>query len=403
MAIARHNYPFSFVEHQGIRDLHKFLNPTVQTLSRNTAKSDKLKLYNREKEKLKKELEMIPGRICLTSDLWSSLTTDGYMAVKGHYIDESWTLRKKVLIFRHIPPPHNGPLLGDQLIQFLKEWGIERKFFSVTLDNASYQSGIIEALKDHFLVIDSLICNGDHLHVRCGAHILNLIVQHGLKAIDSSVVKIRESVKFVRGSEMRGMKFAECVKYVSLDASTKLQQDVPTRWNSTYLMLDSALPYRAAFHRLQRVDGLYEHCPSDYEWMKIKKVAEFLQPFYEMTLLFSGSYYPTANLYFLKVWRIELLIRKNLHSSNDFIHGMAEFMNEKFKKYWDCYSVILSLAFILDPRYKLRYLQFCFEKLDPLIAEEKVKNLKDKLEALFEVYFQVPIRYLLGGEITSKR
>lgn len=66
--------------------------------------------------------------------------------------------------------------------------------------------------------MDSLICDGDHLHVRCGAHILNLIVQHGLKAIDSSVVKIRESVKFIKGSEMRGMKFAECVKYVSLEA-----------------------------------------------------------------------------------------------------------------------------------------------------------------------------------------
>lgn len=114
--------------------MHKFLNPTVQTLSRNTAKSDVLKLYNREKEKLKNELDMIRGRICLTLDLWSSLTTDGYMTVTVHYIDEGWTLRKKVLIFRHIPPPHNGLLLGDQLIQFLKEWGIERKIFSVTLD-----------------------------------------------------------------------------------------------------------------------------------------------------------------------------------------------------------------------------------------------------------------------------
>ena len=63
LAIARHNYPFSFVEHQGIRDMHKFLNPTIQTLSRNTIKSDLLKLYNREKEKLKKELGMIHGRI----------------------------------------------------------------------------------------------------------------------------------------------------------------------------------------------------------------------------------------------------------------------------------------------------------------------------------------------------
>lgn len=153
-------------------------------------------------------------------------------------------------------------------------------------------------------------------------------------------------------------------------------------------MLDSALPYRAAFDRLQWVDGQYEHCPSEYEWIKIGKVAEFLKPFYEMTLLFSGSYYPTANLYFLKVWKIELLIRKNLQSSDEFIHSMAAFMNEKFKNYWECYSVILSLAFILDPRYKLRYLQFCFEKLDPLTAEEKVRNLKKKLEALFEIYLR---------------
>lgn len=94
---------------------------------------------------------MIRGRICLTSYLWSSLTTDGYMTVTAHYIDEGWTLRKKVLIFRHIPPPHNGLLLGDQLIQFLKEWGIERKIFSVTLDNASYQNGIIQEMKGSFL------------------------------------------------------------------------------------------------------------------------------------------------------------------------------------------------------------------------------------------------------------
>ena len=35
-----------------------------------------------------------------------------------------------------------------------------------------------------------LLCDGIFFHVRCGAHILNLIVQEGLKIIDDSVIKI---------------------------------------------------------------------------------------------------------------------------------------------------------------------------------------------------------------------
>ena len=35
-----------------------------------------------------------------------------------------------------------------------------------------------------------LLCDNIFLHVRCGAHILNLIVQEGLKVIDDSVIKI---------------------------------------------------------------------------------------------------------------------------------------------------------------------------------------------------------------------
>ena len=110
--IIKHNYPFKFVEHEGIRELHNFLNPDVKSISRNTAKLDILKAYKREKEQLKHALELIPSRICLTSDLWTSLTTDGYMTLTAHYVDEHWVLQKKILIFRHIPPPHNGPLLA---------------------------------------------------------------------------------------------------------------------------------------------------------------------------------------------------------------------------------------------------------------------------------------------------
>lgn len=56
VAILKHNYPFSFVEHQRNRDIHSYLNLMVKTISRNMAKADILNLYEREKELLKCEL-----------------------------------------------------------------------------------------------------------------------------------------------------------------------------------------------------------------------------------------------------------------------------------------------------------------------------------------------------------
>ena len=129
IAIVKHDYPFQFVEHIGIRELHLFLNPSVKSISRNTGISDVLKIYRREKEKVKKELELVQGRICLTYDLWSSITSDGYMSLTVHYVDQKWTLQKRIVVFHHVPLPHNSPNLSEKLINFLKEWGIDKKKF----------------------------------------------------------------------------------------------------------------------------------------------------------------------------------------------------------------------------------------------------------------------------------
>ena len=68
------------------------------------------------------------------------------------------------------------------------------------------------------------------MHVRCCAHILNLIVMEGLKEVNTSILKVRNAVKYVKSSPSRqkiGEKGLLCL-------------DVPTRWNSTYLMLKVA-------------------------------------------------------------------------------------------------------------------------------------------------------------------
>ena len=88
-AIIKHNLPFSFVEYEGIRKIFSYLNSDVKHISRNTSKADILKLYKKEKDDVKNKLKSIPGRICLTSDLWTSITNEGYICLTAHYVDEN--------------------------------------------------------------------------------------------------------------------------------------------------------------------------------------------------------------------------------------------------------------------------------------------------------------------------
>ena len=55
------------------------------------------------------------------------------------------------------------------------------------------------------------------------------LVQDGLKEIDMAVGKIRECVKYVKGSQVRKQKFFQCVEQTSFDSKRALVQDVPTR------------------------------------------------------------------------------------------------------------------------------------------------------------------------------
>ena len=65
----------------------------------------------------------------------------------------------------------------------------------MTLDNASSNNSMQNILKERLNFQNGLLCDGDFFHVRCCAHILNLIVQEGLKVAKEALYKIRESVK----------------------------------------------------------------------------------------------------------------------------------------------------------------------------------------------------------------
>ena len=93
------NLPFSFVEYEAIRITYQYLRPGINWVSRNTLKADVLKMFSREQARIKSMLDLTPGRVCLTSDLWTSIATYGYLILTAHFIDKDWELQKRLLSF----------------------------------------------------------------------------------------------------------------------------------------------------------------------------------------------------------------------------------------------------------------------------------------------------------------
>jgi hypothetical protein len=123
--VIKHDLPFRYVEYEGIREMIKYLHHDAPIISRNTLKADLKNLHLREKQKVKFMLNGCPRRICLTFyltfDLWTSLTTDGYMCLTIHFIDKNWVLSKMVLNFSFMPPPHNGISLCEKTYNMLEK------------------------------------------------------------------------------------------------------------------------------------------------------------------------------------------------------------------------------------------------------------------------------------------
>ena len=72
--------------------------------------------------------------------------------------------------------------------------------------------------------------------------------------MESVVVNFRESVKYIHGSQSRKQMFKEIIAQEGITCKKKPGLDVVTRWNSTLLMLQTALKYRVAFEKLQSED-----------------------------------------------------------------------------------------------------------------------------------------------------
>ena len=179
----------------------KIVEARFVVLSRHTTTHDCFILYLQEKKKLKEFFVSTKQRVCLTIETWSSCQNLHYMCLTAHFVDEDWRPQKKVLNYC-VVPNRRVETIRKAIEQCLLDWGIER-VFCVTIDNASSNDISIQYLVGPICDWSGAILRGLHMQLRCAAHILNLIVTDALKDHVDVITKIRNVVRFVRGSGAR--------------------------------------------------------------------------------------------------------------------------------------------------------------------------------------------------------
>ncbi|KAG8368272.1 hypothetical protein BUALT_Bualt15G0028000 [Buddleja alternifolia] len=284
-----HDYPLSIVEHVGFRRYSASLQPSFTMISRNTLKNDIFSIYNDEKVKFYKLLEKLKCRVAITTDMWTtSNNKKGFMAITAHFIDDSWRLQSCILRFVYVPAPHTADVLCDLLANALMDCNIDRKVSTITVDNCTTNDAMLRRLLDRLPTKDMLL-DGKVLHMRCCAHILNLIVKDGLETISSTIERIRDSVVYWTASPARVEKFEKVARQLNVSCGKKLSLDCKTRWNSTYLMLQTAITYKDVFPRAKARDIHYRSLPIDEDWENAVEICSKLKLFYNVTEIFSGT------------------------------------------------------------------------------------------------------------------
>jgi hypothetical protein len=127
--------------------------------------------------------------------------------------------------------------------------------------------------------------------------------------------------------------------------------DMDVRWNATYLMLKHLLPYKDVFSVF--INSNYgSTLLTVRHWYVAMKILELLEIFYDSIVTLPSVYYPTSPLALHHLLEIITHLTECEKDTNMF--PIVYPMKLKYLKYWKEIPLLYSIAFILDPRGKMR-------------------------------------------------
>lgn len=278
------------------------------------------------------------------------------MGLNLHFVNDDYVLKTYLIGFKFINDAHTGVNIANIVEQVLSKFGI-KNICSMTSDHASNNYTCCEALKKSYK---------DITHIGCFAHMLNIIIQTGLLKNDRTISKIRDSINSINRSDSL-LKNLYDIAQSKNEQYYALIMDICTRWNSTYLMLESYIKNELILKSLSATNILVSN-----EWDEIKLITKLIKPFYDITNLVSGTTYPTFAYSYALTLQIKNIINDIM--VNDKYKDCAIIMQRKYVEYCSLMDDKYYIAMLLDPRFKNALLS-SDEKIKYLVCFKNAYNL----------------------------
>ncbi|GJR49410.1 zinc finger BED domain-containing protein DAYSLEEPER-like protein [Tanacetum coccineum] len=184
------------------------------------------------------------------------------------------------------------------------------------------------------------------------------IVQEALQVCEETVKKVRNCVKYVKTSEPIEDYFLGLKQQLQVLNTRNLSLDDQTKWNTTYEML-------LAPSRLK------------------------ILIFDTASLLASSSVAP-ANTFFDKIWMLHVELTCASRSEDNIISTITKPMLEGLDKYWKSSCLVLAIAVVMDPQFKMKFVDFMFAKIFGDEAAFFINIVDERIHGLFlEIEFDV--------------
>lgn len=348
--------PYNVVDRAGFRRFVTKIKPSYQIPSR-PFMSQKVvpDIYQRVKNKCKVLLEDVDW-ISFTTDAWTSLNSNNaFLSLTGHWIDACFNQKEIVLSVKNIVERHTGENILAEIEPILEEWKVSHKVHLFLRDCGA---NMIKAMQ-----------LSDFQDAPCILHIFHNVVKDSIgsqRAVKDLISRGRKIAGHFHHSNPATLAFSEILKNLN-QPQKKFIQDVETRWNSTYNMLERIHELKLGI-QVYAANNSGLHNLTANEWDLLPAVLSVLGCFKEMTTLFSSRESTISDV----LPSIKLL-KRFLSRENQDHRGVGTMKSEllnSLSSRVDCIesNVNYLTATFLDPRYQ-----------DSLFSEEEIQFIKSTL------------------------
>nr|GEX82271.1 zinc finger BED domain-containing protein DAYSLEEPER-like [Tanacetum cinerariifolium] len=352
--IILHDYPLHMVEHKGFMTFLHNLQPKFNMVDFNTIQGECVATYLSERSTIENLIARMPGRICLTFDVWNSNNTTGYVFITDQFIDSEWNIHKRLLSVVMELYPESEFFFNDAVSTCLTDWNIQGRLFSVTLNQNQPLSEIGIDIPVVCFLKNPHILNGQLVLTNCLVRALTSVAQEALQVCQEMVKKVRDCVKYVKASKAPEEYFPD-LKQLHVLNTRNLSLDDQTKWNTTYEMLLAASKLKEEFSCL---DTLY----LDY----------FKSP---------------------SACKIQLELMRASTSEDNIISTITKPMLEGFDKYWKSSCFVLAIAVVMDLQFKMQLVDLRFAMI---FGDEAASYINIVYEGIHQLFIDY-----VAGDVTG--